>query len=282
MTTTLRPTEPLQRESGTVGRLSRRYQVCVNSRPVGSLHLGTHPGFGPTIARIEELRIDEADRRRGRATVAALAAEEVARGWGCRMIEVYVPVERGTAPDTAPGIRLATALGYVPRNRGMEKPLGTTAPALPPDVTVRPVTEAEYRPSVERSFRNFADDCVERGITRAEADARAARETAELVAAWPPGPSTELSVLEQAGHQLGTLWVHSADGHSYVYDVEVAAEFRGRGHGRTLMNLAETQAIAAGSTLLGLNVFAGNTPAEKLYASLGFEVTGEGMYKSLL
>ncbi|HEY8986515.1 MAG TPA: GNAT family N-acetyltransferase [Streptomyces sp.] len=282
MTTTLRPTEPLQRESGTGGRLSRKYQVCVNSRPVGSLHLSTHPGFGPTIAQIEELRIDEADRRRGRATVAALAAEEVARSWGARMIEVYVPVERGTAPDDAPGVRLATALGYVPRNRGMEKLLGTAAPALPPGVTVRPFTEAEYRPRMERAFAHFADDCVERGITRAEADARAARDFAEHATAWPPGPSTVLSVLEQNGRCLGTLWLHSADGHSYVYDVEVAAEFRGRGHGRTLMHLAEAQAIAAGSTVLSLNVFAGNTPAEKLYASLGFEVSGQGMYKNLL
>jgi len=282
MTTTLRPIEPLQRESGPVGRLSRRYQVCVNSRPVGSLHLGTHPGFGPTIARIEELRIDEADRRRGRATVAALAAEEVARSWGSRMIEVYVPVEPGTVPHDAPGIRLARALGYVIRNRGMEKPLGTTAPALPSDVTVRPFTEAEYRPFIEQSFQHFADSCVERGITRAEADARVARDLAELVTAWPPAPSTTLSVLEQAGRLLGTLWLHSADDRSFVYDVEVAAESRGRGHGRTLMQLAEAQAIAAGSTVLGLNVFAGNTPAEKLYASLGFEVTGEGMYKNLL
>ncbi|MET8982289.1 GNAT family N-acetyltransferase [Streptomyces sp. NPDC004539] len=282
MTTTLRPTEPLQRESGTVGRLSRRYQVCVNSRPVGSLHLGTHPGFGPTIARIEELRIDETDRHRGRATVAALAAEEAARGWGCRMIEVYVPVERGTAPDSVPGIRLATALGYVPRNRGMEKPLGTTAPALPPGLTVRPFTEAEYRPFMERSFRSFAESCVARGITRAEADARVARDSAELIAAWPPAPSTTLSVLEHTGRPLGTLWLHSADDHSFVYDVEVAAEFRGQGHGRTLMHLAETQAIACGSGTLGLNVFTGNTPAERLYESLGYGVTGQGMYKNLL
>ncbi|MGW4006705.1 hypothetical protein ACWEGM_33800, partial [Streptomyces nigra] len=79
MTTTLRPTEPLQRHPD--GTRSRRYQVCVNGRPVGVLLLGTHPVFGEGVARVTELRIEEADRRRGRATVAALAAEEVARGW---------------------------------------------------------------------------------------------------------------------------------------------------------------------------------------------------------
>ena len=116
MTTTLRPTEPLHRAAD--GTLSRRYQVCVNSRPVGRVHLATEPGAGPPAARIHELGIDEPDRGRGRGTVAALAAEEVARGWGCRSVEASVPAE---APHA---LRLATALGYVLRNRHMAKPLG--------------------------------------------------------------------------------------------------------------------------------------------------------------
>ncbi|WP_416969265.1 GNAT family N-acetyltransferase [Streptomyces sp. 4F14] len=279
MTTTLRPTEPLQREPA---RLSRHYQVCVNSRPVGTLHLATHPGFGPTIARIEELHIDEADRHRGRATVAALAAEEVARGWGCRSIDVYVPVQPGTDPATVPGIRLATALGYVLRNRGMEKPLGTNAPALPPGLTARPIAEAEYGPFMAASFRAFADACVERGITRAEADHRIAREIPEPPAVRPVPPGTTIDVLEQADTRLGTLWLATEGATSYIYDVEVAEEFRGHGHGRTLMHLAEARAITAGKGTIGLNVFAGNTPAERLYASLGYEVVGHGLYKILL
>ncbi|GAQ57923.1 GNAT family N-acetyltransferase [Streptomyces acidiscabies] len=278
MTTTLRPTEPLQREPGPAGRLSRRYQVCVNSRPVGTLHLGTHPGFGPTIARIEELRIDEADRRRGRATVAALAAEEVARGWGCRSIEVYVPVERGTDPATSPGIRLATALGYVLRNRGMEKPLGTTAPPLPPGLTVRPIAETEFRPFIESSYRNFAQECVERGITRAEADTRVAR---ELPGAHLTLPGTTIDALEHPDGRLGTLWLAPDGDNSYIYDIEVTEEFRGKGYGRTLMHLAEARAIERGSTVIGLNVFADNAPAERLYESLGYETVGHGMYKAL-
>ena len=68
----------------------------MNSRPVGVVHLATDTSFGPSVAKIHELRIEEPDRGRGRGTVAALAAEEVARGWGCRQIEVTVP---GAAPD---------------------------------------------------------------------------------------------------------------------------------------------------------------------------------------
>ncbi len=123
MTTTLRPTEPLQQEAD--GTRSRRYQVCVNSRPVGAIHLGTSPLFGDAVAQIRDLRVEEPDRRRGRGTVAALAAEEVARGWGCGRIEVSVPAEAETA------LRMATNLGYVVRNRHMEKPRATPRPNCP-------------------------------------------------------------------------------------------------------------------------------------------------------
>lgn len=100
MTTTLRPTEPLQRDAD--GTRSRHYQVCVNSRPVGELGLGTHPVYGEGVARIRDLRIDEADRGRGRGTVAALAAEEVARSWGCGRIEVSIPAAKPSVPSPWP------------------------------------------------------------------------------------------------------------------------------------------------------------------------------------
>ncbi len=48
------------------------------------------------------------------------------------------------------------------------------------------------------------------------------------------------------------------------------------------MLLAERQALAAGRQVIGLNVFAGNTPAERLYASLGYEPVVYAMYKVLL
>ncbi|QKW05541.1 GNAT family N-acetyltransferase [Streptomyces sp. NA04227] len=106
MTTTLRPTEPLQRAAD--GSLSRRYQVCVNGRPVGRVHLATDPVRGPGVARLRELWIDEADRHRGRGAVAALAAEEAARAWGCGTLTASVP------ETSVPALRLMAALGYTP------------------------------------------------------------------------------------------------------------------------------------------------------------------------
>lgn len=274
MTTTLRPIEPLQH--GADGALSRHYTVCVNSRPVGAIHLATHPSFGPTVAQIRDLRIDEPDRRRGRGTVAALAAEEVARGWGCGQLEIRVPA------DAEPALRLATTLGYVHRNRGMEKPLGAEAPRLPAGSRGRPMTEAEFWPWAERGITEYARDWSERGVPEAEARERSRRDHERMVQRGLETPEALFSVLEHDGVRVGVLWLEFIDAKAFVYDVESEEAFRGRGHGRSLMLLAEAQAIAAGRRVLGLNVFAGNTPAERLYESLGYVTEGYSMYKSLL
>ncbi|MEU5119765.1 GNAT family N-acetyltransferase [Streptomyces asoensis] len=274
MTTTLRPTEPLQRTAD--GALSRHYQVCVNSCPVGSVHLSASAASGTRAARITDLRIDEPDRHRGRGTVAALAAEEVARGWGCGRIDVTVPADAGHA------LRLATALGYVHRNRGMEKPLDATAPRLPDGSRGRPMTEAEYLPWREHEVASYARDWADRGMPEDEAWDRSRRDHETLL---PQGLATQdmlFSVLEHDGTRVGTLWLALLGDKAFVYDVEADESFRGRGHGRSLMLLAEAQAVAAGKRVLGLNVFAGNTPAERLYESLGYLPVTHSMYKNLL
>jgi len=274
MTTTLRPTEPLQRAAD--GALSRHFQVCVNSRPVGEVRLSTSPVFGPGVALIADLRIEERDRGRGRATVAALAAEEVARGWGCTRIECRVPADAGAA------LRLATALGYVHRNRGMEKQLGGTPPRLPAGSHGRPMTEAEYETWIAGETEAYARVWIERDVPEAVAHEMSRRGHATLL---PQGLTTEgmrFTVLEHEGTRVGTLWVALTEDKAYVYDVQADAAHRGHGHGRSLMLLAEAQAIAAGRRVLGLNVFAGNTPAERLYESLGYETTRHVLYKTLL
>ncbi|MEU6574714.1 GNAT family N-acetyltransferase [Streptomyces sp. NPDC046805] len=274
MTTTLRPTEPLQRAAD--GALSRHFQVCVNSRPVGGMRLSTHPAFGVSVAQIDDLSIEEPDRGRGRGAVAALAAEEVARGWGCERVEIRVPAEAG------PALRLATALGYVHRNRGMEKTLGDVAPALPEGSRGRPMTEDEFGPWTEHKIRTYVQSWSSRGVPEDEARAKARQDHAELLHQGPATGNMLVSVLEHEGTRVGTLWLSLIKKTAYVCDVEADEAFRGRGHGRSLMLLAEAQSVAAGHRVIGLNVFAGNTPAERLYASLGYVPVGFSMYKNLL
>ncbi|MFF7332265.1 GNAT family N-acetyltransferase [Streptomyces sp. NPDC008150] len=272
MTTTLRPTEPLQHAAD--GARSRHYRVCVNGRPVGELRLRTHPVFGPSAAVVEDLRVDESDRGRGRATVAALAAEEIARGWGCARVEAEVPA------GTAAALRLATALGYRHRNRTLDKTVDT-APRLPPGSAGRPMTEAEFGPWLAALKERYASSWADRGVPVDEARAKSERDHDRLLPAGLASDDVVLSVLEHEGVPVGTLWLSVAGERGFVYYVEADARFRGRGHGRTLMLLAEAQTSAAGKPVLALNVFTGNAPAERLYESLGYRPVTYSMYKEL-
>ncbi|MGW1158281.1 GNAT family N-acetyltransferase [Streptomyces sp. NPDC002513] len=274
MTTTLRPDEPLRQHAD--GTRSRRYHVCVNGRPVGALRLSTHPEYGPTVARLEDLRIEEPDRGRGRGTVAALAAEEVVRGWGCARIEVSV------SGGTEAALGFLTALGYVPRNRNMAKSLASAPPRLPAGSAARPMTEAEYGPWLAHDRDGFVRDLVERGVPESQARVKADRGYARFLPDGLASENTLISVLEQEGNPVGSLWLGLWPESAFVLGVDVRPQERRRGHGRTLMALAEAQAAGAGRDLIELNVFAGNTPAERLYASLGYETTASHLYKELV
>ncbi|MEU7136438.1 GNAT family N-acetyltransferase [Streptomyces sp. NPDC046261] len=272
MTTTLRPTAPEQRTDD--GGRSRSYEVCVNARPVGRIDLATDARFGPGFGRIAHLAIDERDRHRGRGTVAALAAEEVLRGWGCAQINVSVPAGAATA------LALAGALGYVERNRNMTKPLATV-PELPAGSVARPMSEAEFAPWQRAAKAEYARMWRDRGVSRDRAEAKAETDHAAKLPAGVASPGAVLRVLAHDGVDVGTLWLSLSGEGGFVFDVEVDARHRGRGHGRTLMLLAERECLAAGATTLGLNVFADNTPALGLYTSLGYEPTQIHLYKVL-
>ncbi|MEU7485921.1 GNAT family N-acetyltransferase [Streptomyces sp. NPDC042319] len=276
MTTTLRPTGPDEHLKD--GARARTFDVCVNSRPVGRLRLATDPRSALPTGRLADLWIDEPDRRRGRATVAALAAEEVLRGWGCRRIEFFVPV------DATPALRLSTALGYTERSRRMRKAL-TTPPALPPGSTDRPLADAEYPAWRDAAQAEFVRVMAAQG--------EPADRVAELVAdshrrLLPEGvrtPGQSLRVLSHEGTDVGTLWtalVVPGEAGGYVYDVQVAPRHRGHGHGRTLMGIAERECLAAGHRVLGLNVYSDNAVARRLYESLGYRTTDHLLWKPLL
>ncbi|TKA12435.1 GNAT family N-acetyltransferase [Actinacidiphila oryziradicis] len=270
MTTTLRPAEPERR--GPDGARSRRYTVCVNSRPVGAIQLSTDQRFGPESGRIAGLSIDEPDRGRGRATIAALAAEEVLRDWGCRRIETAIPASASAA------IALAAVLGYTEQNRGMFKTLPLAPPPLPEGSALHSLAAAEFPAWHEHEQSGYVENWTVRGIPYERALAIAEAGHRLLLPDGPATADTVLGVLSHRGTDVGTLWVRLRDpdraqAPAWVCNVEVAEQHRGHGHGRTLMLAAERECLAAGVRTLGLNVFADNTPALRLYESLGYQAT---------
>lgn len=276
MTTTLRPTGPEERVED--GGRTRTYDVCVNSRPVGRVRLATDPRSALPTGCIADLRIDGPDQRRGRGTVAALAAEEVLRGWGCRRVELFVPADAG------PALRLGAALGYTERARRMRKEL-TTAPALPAGSTDRQLADADYPAWLAAAHAEYVQAMVRQGEPREHAERLSAADHRTMLPEGARTPGHSLRILVHEGTDVGSVWtaLHPPrQPGGYVYDVRVAPEHRGHGHGRALMHVAERECLAAGKRSLGLNVYADNATAMALYESLGYRTTAHRLWKPLL
>lgn len=278
MTTTLRPSGPIQ--PGADGAQHRAYDVCDNGRPVGAIEIGVEPGSDGRTGLLSSLRIDEPVRRRGRGTIAVLAAEEVLRGWGCTQVRT------GLAADDTAGQRLTAALGYTERSRNMIKRLPSDPPAPADGLTARPMTPGEFAQWEAGAIAAYAESLVSRGAPE-DAALRAAR--ISHARHLPDGLATEgahLRFLVHGGEIVGHVWVSPFEMHpgllvGYVFDVEVHEEFRGRGYGRALMVEAERIARGAGHERLGLHVVTANTPAVRLYESLGYEPTRYNLSKPL-
>ncbi|MFI7289875.1 GNAT family N-acetyltransferase [Streptomyces anulatus] len=278
MTTTLRPSGPLQQ--GPDGARARHYDVCDNGRPVGAVEISTDDAFGATAGVLRSLGVEEPRRRRGRGTIAALAAEEVLRGWGCTRVRVEVPA------DNDPALRLAAALGYTERSRNMVKGLGPDTAPLPDGLTSRAMGDEEFAVWRQSAVQTYAQGWIDREVPAEQARLKSEADHAALL---PDGLATEgvtFRVLVHGGEVVGHVWVAQRElppggPAGYVFGVEVREEHRGRGHGRTLMLLAEDVTRAWGADRLGLHVFASNTPALRLYESLGYTTTRYNLAKAL-
>ncbi|MER6102331.1 GNAT family N-acetyltransferase [Streptomyces sp. NPDC001832] len=278
MTTTLRPTGPIQQ--GADGAKSRAYDVCDNGRPVGAVEIGTDPRFGATAGELRSLSIDEPSRRRGRGTIAALAAEEVLRGWGCSQVFLSAPARNQGAQ------RLFAALGYTERSRNMLKDLDRTAPELPDGVAARPMSAEEFAQWQLTSVDTYAQSWIDQGVPAEQALQKSRSDHARNLPNGIDTAGMRFHVLVHEGAVVGHVWVSvHEDGPGemtgYVFDVEVDEEYRGRGHGRALMWQAERITLEAGAHRLGLHVFASNTPALRLYESLGYRTTQYNLAKTL-
>jgi len=281
MTTTLRP--ETAEESAPGGGRTRRWQICVNGRPVGGLRTTAQPRGDQWWGEIAELAVSEG-RRRGRATVGALAAEEVLRGWGCTRVDVTVPA------DAPAALRLAETLGYTERMRNLAKHLQGQPPDLPPELTVCRIGEQEYDSWLAQAKEGYRRDLCASGLSAAQADAKVEADHRHLL---PHGHATEgvalRQLLDAQGGPVGSLWLALrqellSDGSPLAWVMVVAVEepHRGHGYGRALMLAAERECLAAGVHDLGLNVFSGNRVAIALYESLGYRVTRRILGKQLM
>ena len=93
------------------------------------------------------------------------------------------------------------------------------------------------------------------------------------------------TAIDEKQTAIGTLWfakrVDGGKPYAWIFDIVLKPEVRGRGFGKPLMSLLETEVKKVGLSSIGLHVFAHNKVAAALYEKSGFNVTNKIMRKEL-
>jgi ribosomal protein S18 acetylase RimI-like enzyme len=153
-------------------------------------------------------------------------------------------------------------------------------------VRLRPLREDELGDWRSRTLAWYEADLVAHGgMDEARARAKAAAD-ASAYPATVSGPDHSIFVVEDdAGASVGSVWFHerTRDGRrlAWVYSLEIDHAHRGRGYGRSAMELLEVEVRRRGIDRIELNVFGGNEVARGLYRSLGYDELSVWMGKHL-
>ena len=154
-------------------------------------------------------------------------------------------------------------------------------------VTLTPMTTGEYEKFYEMSLSSQIDDLVKGGSSREEAQKEAEADLNELL---PLGQDTEENFLmmiktEDDLTEAGYIWtLHEFNGdtkQSFLCDLMVYEEYRGKGYAKEALSLMERSAYTYGCEESILYVDKDNTKAVALYETCGyrsFRDEGSGMY----
>ena len=150
---------------------------------------------------------------------------------------------------------------------------------------LRPLGEDDLAAWLVTSVADYADDLEAAGLSRAAAENKATEATRREFPHGRPAAGQHVYSIRVADEHVGVLWLSAGPADDptnwWILDIVVFDRFRGRGHGRRAMLLAETEAARLGAAKLTLNVFARNAAARSLYESLAYEPTKIVMEKPL-
>lgn len=150
---------------------------------------------------------------------------------------------------------------------------------------LRPLSSKELATWLATSTADYTDDLEAAGLSRAAAERKAGESTAREFPGGTPAPGQHVYAVTVSDEHVGVLWLSAGPADDptnwWILDILIFEAFRGRGHGRRAMLLAETEAARLGAAKITLNVFARNAAARALYASLAYEPTKIYLEKTL-
>jgi GNAT superfamily N-acetyltransferase len=189
-----------------------------------------------------------------------------ARAGQMRMIGV------GVVPGDVAQEAVAAYPGFSVRATNMALELGADLPEGG-ELTLRPMTAAEYEPFMAGETEGFAEELAAAGMDLEQALERSRTMMGELLPEGQDSPGMEFHVGEVAGEPVGDLWLSTGDTMAFIYNIVVRPDQRRRGYGAGIMKAAALRCRDLGHPVLGLNVFAHNPSARALYDKLGYRIT---------
>jgi ribosomal protein S18 acetylase RimI-like enzyme len=254
---------------------------------LGHLWMRVRPLSTEVEAFVFDVEVVASCRGRGLGRAAMEAAESSARALGGTVMRLNV-----FGHNTA-ALRLYDRLGYQVASTTMTRRLeagsavGSTAGSTTgPAVELIDMTEQEYadlRPTLEAGC---AGSLARAGVLPVTEAARTVRE--DLARLLPQGPAS-------SGHRLwtaydgsvpvGRVWLqlqHRSDGlHAFAHHLEVRADLRRRGYGRSVLLATERACRRLGVRSVALSVLGFDAGGRSLYGRSGFEVTAQTRTKRL-
>lgn len=154
-------------------------------------------------------------------------------------------------------------------------------------IELRDMTEKEYTSFRKQSLEDYKKDKMRaNGYTEEEALQISKDSFLHFLPEGFYSKDNFLLMLEDEKNNIvGHLWycIQGAENNrkSYICDILIYEEFRGKGFGKSSMLALEEHVKKKGILHIGLHVFGFNDIAISLYRSLGYEVTDLNMEKKL-
>jgi ribosomal protein S18 acetylase RimI-like enzyme len=149
------------------------------------------------------------------------------------------------------------------------------------------MTDRDAKDWLPAMWSSYFNELLGAGFSSQEATLNIERNEKALFVDGLPNADQRIFRVRDPHQAVGVLWLakRSDDGirnEWFIYNIEIAQEFRGRGLGRATMQEAEEYVRSQGGTTLSLSVFGPNLIARNLYESMDYRALSIGMRKELL
>ena len=147
-------------------------------------------------------------------------------------------------------------------------------------ISLRPMKPDEFQPYLDHFIPQYVADLVANYAM--SPDKAHKRVIKELETDFPDGVNTKkqtLMCIETDTQTVGVLWYNTNNHMAFIAEFEIYAEFQNQGLGTQTMRALEEHLVKHGITEIHLRVAADNPRAQRLYAQLGFVVTGVKMMR---